>query len=141
MSTGKRETRKYVDFTPEEIKKYLDDLRRLVLDGMYVISKNENRQENNDFIEEYKIDSKKEKEILLSLQFDDFCYAVDNEKEEFAHERLYIFCKEYELDNWGTLECVEIYIKTNMTKTRRGEEYMIVVSFHKRNKPITYLFK
>jgi len=141
LSTGKRETRKYVDFTPEEIKKYLDDLRRLVLDGMYVISKNENRQENNDFIEEYKIDSKKEKEILLSLQFDDFCYAVDNEKEEFAHERLYIFCKEYELDNWGTLECVEIYIKTNMTKTRRGEEYMIVVSFHKRNKPITYLFK
>ena len=130
-----------MDFTPEEIKKYLDDLRRLVLDGMYVISKNENRQENNDFIEEYKIDSKKEKEILLSLQFDDFCYAVDNEKEEFAHERLYIFCKEYELDNWGTLECVEIYIKTNMTKTRRGEEYMIVVSFHKRNKPITYLFK
>lgn len=141
MSTGKRETRKYVVFTPEEIKKYLDDLRRLVLDGMYVISKNENRQENNDFIEEYKIDSKKEKEILLSLQFDDFCYAVDNEKEEFAHERLYIFCKEYELDNWGSLESVEIYIKTNITKTRRGEEYMIVVSFHKRNKPITYLFK
>lgn len=141
MRYEKRETRKHTSFTPDDIKKYLDDVRRMVLDGKYTISNNENRQENIDFMEEYKIDSKKEKEILLSLQHDDFCYAVDNEKQEFAHEQLYIFCINYELDNWGTLEHVDIYIKTNITTTRRGNEIIIVVSFHKRNKAITYLFK
>jgi hypothetical protein len=141
LSPENRETKKYTDFTPDDIKKYLNDLRRAVLDGKYTISINENRKENMDFIEDYKIDSKKEKEILLSLQHDDFCYAVDNEKETFAHERLYIFCKSYELDSWGDLEPVDIYIKTNMTQTRRGDDFLFVVSFHKRNKPITYLFK
>ncbi|MDO9533988.1 MAG: hypothetical protein Q7J85_01360 [Bacillota bacterium] len=141
MSSEKRETKKYTVFTPDDIKEYLKYLRRAFLDGKYSISINENRQENIDFIEEYKIDSKKETEIFLSLQHDDFCYAVDNEKEAFAHERLYIFCKDYKLDHWGYLEPVEIYMKTNMTQTRRGDDFIIVVSFHKRNKPITYLFK
>lgn len=118
MSEEKRETKKYLDFTPENTKEYLDVLRKLILSGKYTISKNENRQENLNFIEDYKIDSRKEKEILLSLQIDDFCYAVANEKLEFAHERLYIFCKHYELDKWGELECVEIYIKTNVLETR-----------------------
>lgn len=141
MSSTERETKKHTDFTPGDIKKYLDDIRKIVLEGKYIIAKNENRQENMDFIDDYKIDTKKEKEILLSLQFDDFCYAVDNAKKEFAHEKLYIFCKGYELDNWGTLEFVEIYVKTNITQTRRGDDFMIVISFHKRNKPISYLFK
>lgn len=141
MSCIDRQTKKYIDFTPEEIKEYLNNVRRVVLEGKYIIAQNENRKENIDFIEDYKIDSKKEKEILLGIQYDDFCYAVDNDKEEFAHEKLYIFCKGCELDNWGTLEFVEIYIKTNMTQTRRGDDFMVVVSFHKRNKPINYLFK
>jgi hypothetical protein len=28
-----------------------------------------------------------------------------------------------------------------MTQTKRGDDFTIVVSFHKRNKPIEYLFK
>mgnify|MGYP001451722670 CR=1 FL=1 len=135
------ETMKYTDFTPEAIKCYLTKFRRAILDDKYIISKNKNRQENIDFIEDYKIDTKKEKEILLDIQYDDFCYAVDNDNEEFAHEILYIFCKCQELDFWGTLEIVDIYIKINMTQTRRGDDYVIIVSFHKRNKPIKYLFK
>ncbi|MDD2555780.1 MAG: hypothetical protein PHH05_05790 [Syntrophaceticus sp.] len=127
--------------TPDEIKKYLGKFRKAILDGKYIISKGRNRQENVDFIEDYKIDTKKEKEILLGIQYDDFCYAVDNEKEGFSHEKLYIFCKCQELDYWGALEVVDIYIKTNMTQTRRGEDFTIVVSFHKRKKPIRCLFK
>lgn len=141
MDSEKGDSKKYTDFTPDDIKKYLDNLRKYVLGSKYIISRNENRQENIEFIEDYKIDTRKEKEILLSVQYDDFCYAVGNEKEAFAHERLYIFCKPYELDKWGTLEMVEIYIKTNVIQTRSGDDFLIVVSFHKRNKPIKYLFK
>ncbi len=141
MNSIKRKTGKYTDITPDEIKKYLAKFRKAILDGKYIISKGQNRQENMDFIEDYKIDTKKEKEILLGIQYDDFCYAVDNEKEEFAHEKLYIFCKCQELDCWGTLESVDIYIKINMTQTRRGDDFTIVVSFHKINRPIKYLFK
>lgn len=141
MSSFERETNKYIDFTIDEIKDYLSDIRRMIIEDKYSIAKNQNRQENIDFIEDYKIDSKKEKEILLGIEYDDFCYAVDNQNEGFEHEKLYIFCKGCELDKWGTLEFVEIYIKTNMTQTRRGDDFMIVVSFHKRNKPINYLFK
>lgn len=141
MSPFERKINKYTDFTPDDIKKYLDKFRKAVLDGKYIISKNKNRQENIEFIEDYKIDTKKEKEILLGIQYDDFCYAVDNEKEEFAHEKLYIFCKCQELDHWGTLESVDIYIKINMIQTKKGDDFTIVVSFHKRNKPIKYLFR
>lgn len=132
---------KHTDFTVDEIRAYLAKLRKAILDNKYTIAKNENRQENMDFIEDYKIDTKKEKEILLGIEYSDFCYAVDNENEEFAHEVLYVFCKRQELDFWGTLEDVDIYIKINMIQTRRGDDYVIIVSFHKRNKPIKHLFK
>ena len=137
----KTELGKHTDFTPEDIKEYLKKLRKLVIDGKYIISKNNNRRENIDFIEDYKIDTKKEKQILLDLQFDDFCYAASNTNEGFEHEVLYIFCKCQELDYWGTLESIDMYIKINMAETRKGDDFAIVVSFHKRNKPIKYLFK
>ncbi|GEM_PF-866793 len=132
---------KYKQFSSDDIKLYLDKFRKCILDGRYTISQNENRQDNIDFIEDYKINTKKEKEILLGLQFDDFCYAVENEKEEFAHEVLYIFCKRHQLDYWGTLESVDIYIKINMVRARNDDLYSIIVSFHKKKFDVTYLFK
>lgn len=141
MIVESRKTKKYIDFSPDQIRKYLDKFRNLVLQNKYTISRNENRKENENFITDYKINSQKEKEILLSIQYDDFCYAVDNINPEFAHEVLYVFNKEHELDKWGEVECVDIYIKVNITQTRRGDDYMIVVSFHKRNMPISYLFR
>ncbi|WP_031514031.1 hypothetical protein [Desulfofalx alkaliphila] len=141
MSSTTRKAGKYTDFTPDEIKEYLTRFRKAILDGKYTIAKGRKRRENMEFIEDYRINTKKEREILLGIQYDDFCYAVDNQKEEFAHEKLYIFCKSQELDYWGELETVDIYIKINMTQTKSGDDYTVVVSFHRRNKPIKYLFK
>lgn len=141
MGENQTEAGKHTDLTPEDIKEYLRKFRKLIIDDKYTISKNNNRRENIDFIEDYKIDTKKEKEILLDLQFDDFCYAASNTNEGFEHEVLYIFCKCQELDYWGILENIDIYIKVNMTETRKGDNFAIVVSFHKRNKPIKCLFK
>lgn len=141
MDEKKLETKKLLDFTPENIKAYLKELKNLVLENKYTISRNANREENKKFVEDYKIDSRKEKEILMNLEYDDFCYAVNNKNPKFAFEVLYIFNKEYELDRWGELVSVDIYIKTNKTQTRTGEDIMIIVSFHERNMPIRYLFK
>ena len=141
MSEQIVETEKILDFSPEDIKTYLKVFKSLVLENKYTISRNSNREENKHFIEDYKIDSRKEKEILMSLEFDDFCYAVNNKNPKFAHEILYVFNKEYELDKWGELVSVDIYIKTNKTQTRSGEEIMIIVSFHGRNMPLKYLFR
>ena len=141
LSSKNQNPQKFFNFTSDVIKDYLDKFRKCILEGRYSISQNENRQENIDFIEDYKIDTKKEHEILLGLQFDDFCYAVENDNIDFAHEVLYIFCKQHELDFWGTLETVDIYIKVNMIETRRGDLFSVVVSFHKRNFEITYLFR
>ena len=46
-----------------------------------------------------------------------------------------------ELDERGELENVDIYIKTNKTETRGGNDFIYVVSFHKRNKDCDYLFR
>lgn len=141
LSNDEKNTGKHTDLTPEEIKIYLSKLTKAIIENKYIISKQNNRKENVDFIEDYSINTKKEKEILLGLQFDDFCYAASNTNEGYEHEVLYIFCKCQELDFWGTLENVDIYIKINMTQTWKGDDYVIVISFHKRNKPIKYLFK
>ncbi len=134
------ETKRHTNFTEDNIKEYLINFQQLVKDGAYTIAKNQNRQENVDFIEMYRINSFKEKEILLSLTHFDFCYAVDNIKQQYAHEKLYVFCKSLTLDNWGKPELVDIYIKSNLTQTRRNKDFLIVISFHERNKPISYLF-
>ena len=139
MINQQRETKKHLDLTPEQIKEYVGKLRNLVIEGKYSISQNNRRRENLNFIEDYKINSDKERKILMNIEYDDFCYAVDNQNSKFAHEVLYVFNKEYVLDNWGELESIDIYIKTNMTQTRKGDD--IVISFHKRNKPISYLFR
>ena len=61
MVIEKRATQKYTDFTSDDIKKYLENLRKAIIGGKYTISINNNRKENIDFIEDYKIDTKKEK--------------------------------------------------------------------------------
>lgn len=135
------ESRKYTDFTQDEIKQYLEELKQLIRDGQYTISLNRNRTENVDFMEDYNIDTNKAEELLMCFEVMDFCYVVNNLKADFAHEKLYIFCREFELDNRGDLEVVDIYMKSNLMLTRRGDKRVIIISFHKRNKPIRYCFK
>ena len=44
--------------------------------------------------------------------------------------------QKYELDNWGTIENVEVYIKI----ARKQDDFIVVVSFHKPEKNIKKLF-
>ncbi len=137
MSSDRNKPKKHINFTKNEINNYLKTFKRHIKNDNYSISKN--RKENMDFIEDYKINTKKEKNIFLHLTYKDFCYAVDNNKPKYSHEILYVFCKQEKLDYWGEIKLVNIYIKINMTEIK-NKTFAFVVSFHEKNKPISYLF-
>ena len=72
--------------------------------------------------------------MLIKLETNDFCYSADNYNN--PQERLYFFGREYELDNWWTIENVEVYIKI----ARKEKDFIVVVSFHELEKKIKKLF-
>lgn len=129
------------NYTKEEIEKILLIIKNCVLSNRYIISKNENRQENIDFIYNYNLLSEKQKDILLKIQYDDFCHTLNNPKLGYEHEILYVFCHRTLLYNIiGEEEVVDIYLKFNIIDYENGKK-VITISFHKRNKPIDYKFK
>ena len=129
------------NYTEQEIDEILDKVKNCVYNNRYTISLNENRQENIDFINEYNIYSNKQKKILLQLKVEDFCHSLQNTKPGYEYEVLYVFVPQVNLFNAeGVEEKVDIYIKINIIDMSNGSR-TIVISFHKRNKAITYLFR
>lgn len=129
------------NYTREQIDAILDKIKYCVNNNKYTLAMNENRQENVDFINEYNIRSDKQKSILLQLQTDDFCHTLQNTKIGFEYEVLYVFMPQVQLFNAdGEEELVDIYTKFNIIDLPSGTR-TVVISFHKRNKPIDYLFR
>jgi len=129
------------DYTKEQVITVLQTIQDCVRKNRFYISKNENRQENRDFITEYNLTNEKQKKILLQIVPEDFCHSLQNKKVGFEHEILYVFCPQIRLFNFeGQEEKVDIYMKFNIIESNE-ENRVVVISFHKRNKPIDYLFK
>ena len=129
------------DYTEEDITKILETIKECIRNNNYTIAMNENRQENINFINEYNIRSDRQKSILLQLQTDDFCYTLKNTKIGYEYEVLYVFVLQVNLfDADGIEATVDIYIKINIIDMPRGNR-VAVISFHKPNKPIDYLFR
>lgn len=127
--------------TREQIGLVLQTIQDCVRESRFYISKNENRQENLDFIEDYNLTNKKQKEILLQIEPEDFCHTLQNTKLGYEYEILYVFCSEVMLFNFeGNEEMVDVYTKFNIIDISEGKR-VVVISFHKRNKPIDYCFK
>jgi hypothetical protein len=128
-------------YTREQIDAILDKIKDCVVTNKYTISLNENRQENVDFINEYNIRSDKQKSILLQIRTEDFCHTLQNTKIGFEYEVLYVFVPQVQLFNAdGGEETVDIYTKFNVIDMSNGSR-TVVISFHKLNKPIDYLFR
>ncbi len=125
---------KYLNHTRDEIKEFLTEFKKLVRNKKFVIPQNAKRKDNKEFLQKYHLNEKKQMKMLLDIGVFDFCYSVDNDKN--PKERLYIFFKEYELDNWGILEKISVYIKIVI----KEEDYTVIVSFHKPKKLIKKLF-
>lgn len=129
------------NYTKEEIDTVLDKIKSCVGNNKYTIALNENRQENIDFINEYNIRSNKQKSILLQLKTEDFCHTLQNTKLGYEYEVLYVFVPQVQLFNAdGVEETVDVYTKFNIIDLPNGHR-TVVISFHKRNKPIDYLFR
>ena len=128
------DTSKYTDHTKEEIEEYLKIVKKSVDDGRFIVCTTPKNEKNRNFIEKYKLNKNMQKEMLKELEVNDFCYSADDYNN--PQERLYFFCREYELNNWGTLENVEVYIKI----ARKQNDFIVVVSFHKPEKNIKKLF-
>ena len=125
---------KHLEHTKDEISKYLKVFKELVSKKQFVVSQNNNRLENREFIKRYHLKEKKQMQMLLDIDVLDFCYSVDDYKN--PNERLYIFLKEYELDYWGILEKVSVYIKIAIKKG----DFTVIISFHEANKLTKKLF-
>jgi hypothetical protein len=129
------------NYTREQIDAILDKIKDCMVTNKYTIALNENRQENVDFINEYNIRSDKQKSILLQLRTEDFCHTLLNTKIGFEYEVLYVFVPQVQLFNAdGGEETVDIYTKFNVIDMSNGSR-TVVISFHKLNKPIDYLFR
>lgn len=129
------------EYTQEEITLILQKIKECVENNKYIISLNENRQENIQFINDYNLNSSKQKEILLSIETDDFCHSLNNTNPGFEHEILYVFCPQRTLfDVFGEEELVDVYIKFNIIENGDYKR-AIAISFHKKNKPIIYCFR
>ncbi|WP_297422062.1 hypothetical protein [Clostridium sp.] len=129
------------DYTENQIKNLIDIIKDCVLENAYTISLEENKLENTQFIEEYNINENKRINILYNLDYTNFCYGLQNMKDGVERNNLYVFCIQKELYNIeDKKELVDIYLKFNIICNDLGQ-YRILVSMHKRNKPITYLFQ
>ena len=104
---------KLKDFTKDKIKYYLSEIKELIDNDCYSIEINASREENLEFLQDYNINTKKEKEILMSLEYTDFCYAVKNKTNnpKYANEILYMKIKyKYAKTIFITSEYIE-YLK------------------------------
>ena len=124
-----------------DIEKYLAEIKTLINSGAYRIERNSRREDNLDLFLTYILDEPQAKEILLNLTPQDFSAVVQNEHIGYEHEQLYIFGKDVLLTERysGKDTLVSLYIKINKLET--PFPFVIVISFHKQNFPLTYYFK
>ena len=129
------------DYTRDMISNLINIIKECVLEERFTVSLEGSRTENMQFIEEYNINEEKIVDILSELNEEDFCYGLKNMKDGVLHNDLYIFCPVRELYNIkGEKEVIDIYMRFNIIENDMNE-YRVLVSMHKRNKPMTYIFK
>lgn len=129
------------NYSYEEIAVLLKRIKECIVNDNYILSQNENRKENMDFIREYNIYSSKQKAILLNIQVEDFCHSLKNTKPGYEYETLYVFAPHAELYHGDDRkERVQIYTKFNIIRLKNGER-VVVISFHPFHKPIKTLFQ
>lgn len=128
-----------MNISKEEINEYLANLKKAIRAGQCRIELNDRRQDNRQLFLDYVIDEESAKQILLTLEVDDFSERLQNEHIGFEHEQLYVFGKDVSLlERFGNaIKTVSLYIKFNFVEQR----YVIVISIHEQRYPMKYYFR
>ena len=123
-----------MDPTRDEVIDYLSEVKKYVSDGKYQISPRDKK-----IYIDYVFSEERCKNIILDLNVDDFSEAVHNDHPQHSEEILYIFGKDVTLlpKQGGDEETVALYVEFN----KLTNLYMIAISFHKQDCPLTYKFK
>lgn len=122
--------------TKSDIERYLSDVCAAVNAGRYQIS---SRQKNQDLYVDYVFTEADAKRVILSLTAEDFSDVVHNDHPDHPEEMLYIFGKDIELlpRFGGAKKRISLYIKFNKLANR----YVVVISFHEQEYPLSYKFQ
>lgn len=125
-----------MNLSKPEVKSYLDELKKSVRCGWFRLAP---RYKNEQIFVQYIFSEDDMKEIILGLQVEDFCEAVYNDHHDYKDEILYIFGKSIRLVSKfdSKEEEISLYIKLN----KLSNMYVIVISFHIQEHPLTYRFK
>ena len=125
-----------MNVTKSDVEQYLSDVFAAVKAGRYQISP---RKKNQDIYIDYLFTEEDAKNVILSLTAYDFSDAVQNDHPQHPEEILYIFGKDINIlpRYGGSEETVSLYIKFN----KLTNQYVIVISLHKQEYPLTYKFK
>jgi hypothetical protein len=105
-------------------------------DRFQILENAETRKDNVEFMDAYGLNYESVKEVLLKLEVSDFCYGLKSVNLGNVGEVLYVFCPQVGLVAYGVSMTIGVYTKLSI----EGGDWVVVVSFHERNKPITYLF-
>lgn len=127
-------TSKYTNHTKEEIEVFLEEVKKNIRKGKFVVCLTSKNEKNREFVNKYNLSSNKQKQMLIELEANDFCYSADDYNN--PEEKLYVFCREYELNNWGTIEKKEVYVKI----VQKDNNFVVIISFHEPEKKIKKLF-
>lgn len=128
------------NYTKDGFLNTFNTIKDCIRFNRWTMEQNENRLENQEFIDNYNLTTEKIKKILMGIKIEDFCYATSHIKEK--NVLLYVFApkvKVYEIQ--GGEVNVDMYIKFRLYKFRNDPAVLVTISFHKLNRNINYLFK
>ena len=129
------------DYTKEMINNLIEIIKECAIEDRITVSLEGSKTENIQFIEEYNINEEKLVSIVYELKEEDFCYGLKNIQDGIEYNDLFVFCPVHQMYNiTGVKESIDIYMRFDIIGIDDGT-YRALVSLHKRNKPITYLFK
>src|SRR5665647_1493002 len=77
------------NYSRDQVEAILTTIQECIMRKHYSLSKNDKRRENIEFINHYNLSSSRQKDILLKIEPDDFCYSLQNTNPGYKHEVLY----------------------------------------------------
>lgn len=78
-----KDTSKYIDHTKREIEEYLKAVKKSINEGNFIVCSTQKNEKNRKFLLEYRLTKNKQKQMLIELEANDFCYSADNYNDSF----------------------------------------------------------